>query len=178
MTWKSATEMSKMTPPDPKEVQEVELYAARKAKPRFYADENFPKQAGAILRKLGARVTTAQEVGRKRHPDENHAAFALKNGLVLVTCDRDYLNNRRFPLIHCPAIFVFDFGGGTVREMRQAFRCLFPVFCAPQFYDKWWKIDASPDSWTESARFLDGSSSRTRYRFSHGVLQEWVADGN
>jgi predicted nuclease of predicted toxin-antitoxin system len=157
-----------------KEVQEIERYVARKAKPRFYADENFPKEAVDILRGLGARVVTAQEAKKQGEPDENHASYALKKGLVLVTCDRDFLDNRKFPLIHCPAIFVFDFGHGTTWEIWQAFRCLGSVFCAPQIFDKWCKVDAKRETWTETARFLNGTSARWKCRLHRGALEEWV----
>lgn len=165
-------------PVSPREAREVLLYSSRRAKPRFLADENFPAKAVAVLRSMGARVVTVQEARTTGHSDENHAAYALRNGLVLLTCDRDFLNNRRFPLVHCPAIFVFDFGPGTAREVRAAFRCLAPVFRAPQFYDKWCKVDAHPDSWTEFTRFLNGTTSRTRFRVWRGSVQEWVDDAN
>jgi predicted nuclease of predicted toxin-antitoxin system len=152
-------------------------YLARKEKPRFYADEGFPARAVAILRNMGGRVTTVQETNRRRHPDENHAAYALRNGLILLTCDRDYLDSKRFPLIHCPAIFVFDFGQGSARELNQAFGVLAPVFMAPQCYDKWCKVDARRDSWTQWQRFQNGSSSRTRFRLWHGRVEEWIDNG-
>jgi hypothetical protein len=76
-------------PPTWKEKQQVEEYGARKAKPRFYADENFPAQAATLLRKWGAKVKTVQETFTRG--DENHAAYALRHGLVLVTCDRDFV---------------------------------------------------------------------------------------
>jgi hypothetical protein len=56
---------------------------------------------------------------------------------VVVTCDRDFLDERRHPLIKCPAVFIFDFGSGTVDEMRRAFTCLAAVLRTPQFFDKW-----------------------------------------
>jgi hypothetical protein len=50
------------------------------------------------------------------------------------------------------------------------------AFEAPQFYDKWMKIEASRSSWTEDARFLNGSTHRTRYRLFRGCVQEWIDD--
>jgi hypothetical protein len=47
------------------------------------------------------------------------------------------------------------------------------VHC-PQFYDKWMKMDANRNCWTEYARFLDGTTSRSPFRFSAGILQEWI----
>lgn len=175
MGWVNLTELIRDNPPTEKEIEQVLEYRRRKAKARFYADENFPVLAVELLRKMGAKVVTVQEVGRRKHPDENHAAYALKHGYILLTCDRDYLDESRFPLIHCPAIVVFDFGSGSQREeIQPSFTCLKRVLRSPQFFDKWAKIDAKRDSWTEYARHLDGTTSRSRYRVYRGHFQEWV----
>jgi len=172
--WVDAAEIVKQKPPSEAELRQGMEYIKRGAKARFYADENFPFIATRILRRFGAQVETVQEAGLCGHPDEDHAAYALRDGYVLVTCDRDYLDNRRFPLIHCPAIAVFDFGDGSVSEILAAFRCLRPVFRTPQFYDKWTKIDAVRDSWIISSRFVNGTTDRSRYRWHRGNLQEWI----
>jgi|SRR5579864_5484631 len=126
MVWVNITERVRDNPPTEKEIAQVLQYRRRKAKARFYADENFPALAVKVLRKLGAKVVTAQEAGNSKHPDENHAAHALKHGHILLTCDRDYLDEKRFPLIHCPAIAVFDFGscGHTLPEESRPTRTL------------------------------------------------------
>src|ERR1700736_2224510 len=95
--------------------------------------------ATAILRGCKADVLTIQDTRRKGYPDENHAAEALRLGRILISCDRDYLDERRFPLIHCPGFIVCDFGRGTAREIRDTFKCLGAVFGTPQVYDKWTK---------------------------------------
>ena len=120
------------------------------------------------------QVLTAKEAGLNGHPDENHVAFALKNGCVLLTCNRDYLDEQRFPVVHCPAIVVFGFGSGSLNEIRAAFQCLRTIYGSPQFFDKWVKIDAKRDSWNEYWRFLNGTTARSRDRVHSGRLQEWV----
>jgi hypothetical protein len=175
MGWVNLTERIRDNLPTEKEIEQVAEYRRRKAKARFYADENFPVLAVESLRKMGARVVTVQEVDRRRHPDENHAAYALKHGYILLTCERDYLNEIRFPLIHCPAIAVFDFGSRSHhKEIQQSFTCLKRILRSPQFFDKWAKIDAKRDSWTEYSRHLDGTTSRSRYRIYRGNFQEWI----
>jgi predicted nuclease of predicted toxin-antitoxin system len=87
--------------PTEREKRHVYDYALRRAKPRFYADENFPSVAIKILSELGADLLTVRDVRRHGHPDENHAAEALRLGRILITCDRDYLNDRRFDCISC-----------------------------------------------------------------------------
>ena len=174
MPWVDLAEIITRTPPTEKEIEQVLDYRRRRAKARFYADENFPVAAVGLVRSSGAGVLTTQEAGRRGHPDESQAAFALRNGRVLLTCDRDYLDERRFPLIHCPVIVVCDFGSGSSSEMRQTLRCLRTIFSVPQFFDKWTKIDAKRGSWTEASRHLDGTTSRTRYRVYRGQMQEWA----
>lgn len=113
------------------------------------------------------------EVGTTGHPDENHLAEARKRGRILLTCDHDFLDERKFPLIHCPALIVFDFGSGTTDEMISTFQCLELPLTIPQFYDKWVKIHAKQGEWTEYTRFKDGSTGRTRMRLHNGEFQEW-----
>lgn len=117
--WKDLLEIVRKDPCTPKEAREVIDYLKRGAKARFYADENFPSAATELLRSMGARVRTAADADMLGHPDEAHATYALKHELVLLSCDRDYLNKSRFPLISCPAIFVFQFGAGTSEEYLQ-----------------------------------------------------------
>jgi hypothetical protein len=157
--------------PTEREKQQVKDYLRRRAKPRFYADENFPGVAIKILRQLGVDVLTVRDARLRGHPDENHTAEALRLGRILITCDRDYLNDRRFPLVYCPGLIVCDFGSGTVADLKRTFACLGGPFKAPQFYDKWIKIHATRDGWTERQRYLNGTSSRTRYRIYQCRLQ-------
>jgi len=174
MPWVDEKKLSEKMPHNKKEANEVLKYVARKAKVRFLADENFPAWAVEVLRETGAEVVTVQEEGTRRQPDENHAAYALREGLILLTCDRDFLDKRKFPQIHCPTVFVFDFGGGTEREIWQAYRCMSVVFPAPPFSDKWYKFDAGRDSWTATFRYQNGMTSRSRFRLLRGRIQKWV----
>jgi predicted nuclease of predicted toxin-antitoxin system len=174
--WVDVADIVSESPPSEAEIRQGIDYLRRGAKVRFFADENFPDLATRMLRRFGAAVVTVQELGLQRHPDENHAAYALRNGYVLVTCDRDYLDNQKFPLVHCPAIAVFNFGGGSPSEILAALQCLRTAFRLPQFYDKWMKIDATRESWIETARYLNGTSARTRYRWFQRKLQEWVEE--
>jgi predicted nuclease of predicted toxin-antitoxin system len=174
--WVDLEQLLAAEPPPRLQSLAVHELAKRKAKPRFYADENFPSRATNMLRADGAKVSTAQDAQMLHYPDEAHAAYALRQGLILITCDRDFLDERRFPLVRCPAIYVFQFGGGSDDDMRSAFQCLASAFTTPQLIDKWMKVDASVNEWTERVRHLDGTTSRTRYRYWQGTLQEWVSE--
>jgi predicted nuclease of predicted toxin-antitoxin system len=175
MPWVNLDEIVRADPPCEREQREVFEHLARKAKPRFYADENFPSVATEILRLRGADVLTVKETQVTGHPDENHCATALRLGRILITCDRDFLDERRFPLVHCPCIVVCRFGSGTVDEIEKTFACLSGPFTGPHFFDKWIKIDAKRESWVEYIRFGNGTTARTRCRVHRGVRQQWVA---
>ncbi len=174
MPWVNVEEFVRTEPPSEREKRQVFERIARKAKARFYADENFPVLATEYLRRCRADVVTVQELALTGHPDENHAATALRMGRVLITCDHDYLDDKKFPLVHCPAIVICDLGSATPAEIKATFTCLGTIFAAPYFFDKWTKIHAKQDCWTEHIRFLDGTTLRRRYRFHRGKLQEWA----
>jgi predicted nuclease of predicted toxin-antitoxin system len=161
------TEIEGERPPTEREIREIEDFVRRKAKPRFYADENFPPLATEVLRRLGANVVTVQDCRKRGHPDENVISETRKLGRVLITLDRDFLDERRYPIIQCPVIVVCDFGAGSPPEIWRTFRCLWRIFTAPQFFDKWCKFDANRESWTETARFQNGTMARQRFDRTH-----------
>jgi predicted nuclease of predicted toxin-antitoxin system len=141
VTWINATDLPDDPPPQ-QEIDEVVENLRRRARARFYADENFPSLAIRWLKARKLDVVSAAELGRCGHPDEAHVSEALRLRRILLTCDRDFLDDRRFPIIHCPALVVFDFGEGDMHDVGRALRCLAPMVRAPQFYDKWCKIHA------------------------------------
>jgi predicted nuclease of predicted toxin-antitoxin system len=65
---------------------------------RLLADANFPAGLVLALRKDGIAVQTAQELGIHGLPDEQVAAEAARRGLFLITLDRDFWSDDRFPL--------------------------------------------------------------------------------
>jgi predicted nuclease of predicted toxin-antitoxin system len=141
---------------------------------RLYVDEDVPYQAVEILREQRLNVLTAKEAGKRGHPDENHLAEAQKQSRILITCDRDYLSERRFPLNKCPVLVVCDFGTRTTAQLLDTFQCLAWVETVPDLYDRWVKIDANPSEWTEKVRYLEGTVRRYRHRLCQGKLQVWV----
>lgn len=121
-----------------------------------------------MLKESKLSVLTAREAGTLRHSDENHVALARRERRILLTQDRDFLNERKFPLIACPTIVVLDFATGLRSDIVAVFQCLNYILL------KWSKFDATPSGWTEWIRFLDGTTSRDRFRFLEGRLQIWT----
>src|SRR5579862_4797613 len=88
------------------------LAARRAGKPRIYADANVPAGLVAHMRtKLRWDVLyVLEEDDLRRAPDVKHYHLAQQLRRTLVTMDRDYLDNHRFPpdegggvlVIHAP----------------------------------------------------------------------------
>jgi len=58
---------------------------------KFYMDEHVPSAVTQGLRRRGIDVLTAQEAAMVAASDEEHLAFALRQGRVVFTQDADFL---------------------------------------------------------------------------------------
>src|SRR6476646_371245 len=78
------------------------------ARPRIYADANVPAGIVAHMRRrLGWDVLfVLEEDELRRAPDVKHYQLAQQLRRTLVTMDRDYLDDRRFPLDGCGGVLV------------------------------------------------------------------------
>lgn len=80
------------------------------ARPRIYADANVP--AGLVTH-MRARLQwdvlfVLEEPDLRRAPDVKHYQLAQQLRRTLVTLDRDYLDDRRFPLDGCGGVLVIQ----------------------------------------------------------------------
>lgn len=78
------------------------------ARPRIYADANLPAGLVASLRNvLGWDVLfVVEHDDLRRASDADHYRRALEFGRTLITLDRDFFDNRRFPPDLSPGVVV------------------------------------------------------------------------
>jgi hypothetical protein len=78
--------------------------------PRIYADANIPSGVVEFMRlTLGWDVLFVLEHDDlRRAPDIQHYRLARQLGRTLVTLDRDYTDDRRFPPEESPGVIVFS----------------------------------------------------------------------
>jgi hypothetical protein len=78
--------------------------------PRVYADANLPAPVVAYMRRdLGWDVFFVMEDAElRRAPDIRHYRLARDMHRTLVTLDRDYLDDRRFPLPESGGVIVLS----------------------------------------------------------------------
>jgi hypothetical protein len=77
--------------------------------PRVYADANIPSGVVGYMRvTLGWDVLFVLEHEElRRAPDIEHYRLARQLGRTIVTLDRDYTDDRRFPPAESPGLIVF-----------------------------------------------------------------------
>lgn len=103
--------------------------------PRIYADANIPSGVVEFMRvTLGWDVLFVLEHDDlRRAPDIQHYRLARQLGRTLVTLDRDYTDDRRFPPAESPGVIVFS--APDERWLRklleQAHGALFRTVSAP-----------------------------------------------
>ena len=80
------------------------------ARPRIYADANVP--AGIVahmrLRLQWDVFFVLEDADLRRAPDVKHYQLAQQLRRTLITLDRDYLDDRRFPLDGCGGVLVIQ----------------------------------------------------------------------
>lgn len=78
------------------------------AQPRIYADANVPSGVVAHMRKRlrWDVLFVLEQDDLRRAPDVKHYQLAQQLRRTLVTLDRDYLDDRRFPLDACGGVLV------------------------------------------------------------------------
>jgi len=76
--------------------------------PRVYADANIPAGVvSAMRRELGWDVLfVLEEDGLRRATDREHYRLALEFGRTLITLDRDFCDDDRFPLADSPGVII------------------------------------------------------------------------
>jgi uncharacterized protein DUF5615 len=80
------------------------------ARPRVYADANVPAGLVAHMR-ANLRwdvLFVVEEATLRRAPDVKHYRLAQQLGRTLVTMDRDYLDDKRFPPLEGSGVLVIN----------------------------------------------------------------------
>ena len=77
-------------------------------RPRVYVDANVPSGVVAYMRqRLGwDALFVVEDDALRRASDDEHYVVAARLGRTLITLDRDYLDERRFPDTRSPGVVV------------------------------------------------------------------------
>ena len=98
-------------------------------RPRIYADANVPAGLVAYMRTFlrWDVLFVLEEAELRRATDTRHFELACRLGRTLVTLDRDYLDDRRFPPIASSGVIVISAPDerGLARLLARVNRAIF-----------------------------------------------------
>ena len=109
---------------------ELGAHADRLAgRPRVYIDANMPSGAVAFMRRrLGwDALFVVEHDDLRRAADGEHFRMARRLGRTLITLDRDYLDDRHFPMSNSPGVIVLAAPGerALTRLLRRVHEEIF-----------------------------------------------------
>jgi predicted nuclease of predicted toxin-antitoxin system len=64
---------------------------------RFIIDADLPRSVAGVIEQYGHEAVDVRDIGMSSSSDEDIAAFALKEGLCLLTADLGFGDVRRYP---------------------------------------------------------------------------------
>lgn len=94
---------------------------------RFLIDHNLPPELASILNRRGFNVKTAKDLNVDRRADEDVLAFAKRERRILLTSDRDFLNEHQFPPHRNPGIVVLPAASSEYRALVTAVFTILPL---------------------------------------------------
>ncbi|MGA2905333.1 MAG: DUF5615 family PIN-like protein [Candidatus Korobacteraceae bacterium] len=86
--------------------------------PRFLVDESLGNDAARLLRDQGYNAKFVEDLGLMGKADDAVFAAAWKDQRIVLTHDRDFLDNRRFPQNRNPGVVVFAVGASGEDDQR------------------------------------------------------------
>jgi len=89
---------------------------------RFLVDESLDPTLVLALEKLGWKAESVVDVGLYGRSDEDLLAHAWRKGQVLLTSDKDFLDDRRFPPHRNPGVIILPNAPIDSDSFTTAFR--------------------------------------------------------
>lgn len=116
MSWKRMAQPSKS--------EQARLAREFGKKARFLVDETLAGLGTEVLTGIGYNTVEVAQVGLTGHSDEDIFAFAWREKRLIITQDRDFLDDRRFPFNRNPGVLILPGGpvdgGGFIAALRTA----------------------------------------------------------
>ena len=142
---------------------------------RFLVDESLGEAVNRVLKDRGWNTVFGPDVGLQGRGDEEVFAFAWREKRVILTHDRDFLDNRRFPFHRNPGVIVLPGGDGKGSGLVRA---LLKVTSLVGHYRRLFenaKIEVSEDGQWSVYEFIreSGRHFHRRFRFSKHEVWEW-----
>ncbi len=147
-----------------------------KKKARFLVDESLGEAVARVLRENKWNAEFAPDVGLGGHSDEDVFAYAWREDRVLLTHDRDFLDDRRFPPHRNPGIVVLPGASGTGEGLGAALRSIVSIIGPNRKAFRRFKIEITQEGMWNIKHMTRASDEvrNWRLRFGRdGEIYEW-----
>jgi len=148
----------------------------REPRAKFLVDESLGAEVADALRGAGWNAVFAGDLGLLGRSDEDVFAAACREDRILLTHDRDFLNDRIFRPDRNPGLVVLPGADGEERTLIPALGGAVSIIGC--FRETWRgsKVVIHADgTWTVWHRTEGGRVRRTQYRFPlNRRVEEWV----
>jgi predicted nuclease of predicted toxin-antitoxin system len=144
-------------------------------KARFLVDESLGEGVARILRDHGWNAIFAPDIGLRGRSDEDVFAYAWKDDRVLLTHDRDFLDDRRFPPHRNPGVIVLPGASGTGEGLGSALRSVVSIIGPSRKAFRRFKVEITQDGvWNiQSLIRVSDEARKWRLRFGNDEVYEW-----
>lgn len=139
---------------------------------KLCSDASVPQPIIDELRNAGLSVLTAYECNVATHADEAILAWSRRNGRVLLTMDRDFWDDRKFPLQVVPGVIFLDVPPDSVDEAMSAFGLMYGTFARTYSLEYWWgkKARVTPSRYFLKMRMPEGDVMHYEVKLEAGGL--------
>lgn len=123
-------------------------------------------------------METARKIGAERQPDEFQYCRAFESKRVLLTQDKDYLDNERFPLQPTRAVVLLNVDTASTAEIRRALEVVAKILAgiAPVLHEA--EVVVNADFTLTFIRRVSSTGDftirRDRYRLDENGLDIWI----
>jgi predicted nuclease of predicted toxin-antitoxin system len=168
MPWRMLTE------PKTKEgARELNRMTSRRS--RFLVDESLGTGVAEVLRYLRYNTKFGPDVGLKGKADPTVYAYAWREKRILLTHDKDYLNDREYPFNRNPGVIVLPGEEGEQVPLRMAIRSMLNIFGTHGriFPNAKIVIDSNNVWYIKNYRKADGYVEHAKLMFTKGNVFRW-----
>lgn len=145
-------------------------------KARFLVDEGLGQTVAEVIKDLGWNTVYAKEVGLGGHSDEEIFAYAWQEKRTILTHDKDFWDDQRFPFHRSPGLVILPDVDQSLLELAIANTLNLLGTMARLYFGSKVKM-ASDGSFV--IRAFDKAAGRhtiDRYRFTRHGAEQWVDD--
>ncbi len=147
---------------------------------RFYIDHDVDGVVVEMLRWLKYDVETAKDIGAEAQRDEWHFRRAFRTKRVLLTKDKDYLDDERFPLSQTRGVIILNIDTANPTEIARSLEVIDLVLSRLRHTLEQAKVILNSDyTMTIIHRVSTGEGfdvRKTRYRVRPDGADQWTED--